>query len=92
ANQYFVGAINRVGKEAPWQIGEFYGKSYFCNPRGQIVAQASRSKDEVVVADLNLEEIEKVRATWQFYRDRRPDSYGDLTRVQTSGKIAGAAD
>jgi N-carbamoylputrescine amidase len=92
ANQYFVGAINRVGKEAPWQIGEFYGKSYFCNPRGQIVAQAGRTKDEVVVADLNLEEIEKVRATWQFYRDRRPDSYGDLTRIQTSGKIAGAAD
>jgi len=92
ANQYFVGAINRVGKEAPWQIGEFYGKSYFCNPRGQIVAQASRTKDEVVVADLDLEQIEKVRATWQFYRDRRPDSYGELTRVQTSGKIAGAAD
>jgi N-carbamoylputrescine amidase len=92
ANGYFVGAINRVGKEAPWQIGEFYGKSYFCNPRGQIVAQGSRTKDEVVVADLDLEEIEKVRATWQFYRDRRPDSYGDLTRVQTSGKIAGAAD
>ena len=62
-------------------IGEFYGKSYFCNPRGQIVAQASRTKDEVVVADLDLDEIEKVRATWQFYRDRRPDSYGDLTRV-----------
>jgi N-carbamoylputrescine amidase len=56
------------------------------------VAQAGRTKDEVVVADLNLEEIEKVRATWQFYRDRRPDSYGDLTRIQTSGKIAGAAD
>jgi len=92
ANQYFVGAINRVGKEAPWMIGEFYGKSYFCNPRGQIVAQASRTKDEVVVADLDLDEIEKVRATWQFYRDRRPDSYGDLTRVYTSGKIEGAAD
>ena len=40
ANGYFIGAINRVGVEAPWNIGEFYGQSYFCNPRGQIVAQA----------------------------------------------------
>ena len=52
ANGYFVGAINRVGKEAPWNIGEFYGKSYFCNPRGKIIAQASRDKDEVLVADI----------------------------------------
>lgn len=80
ANGYFVGAINRVGKEAPWNIGEFYGKSYFCNPRGKIIAQAGRDKDEVVVADLDLEEIDQVRATWQFFRDRRPDSYGDIAQ------------
>ncbi len=45
ANGYFVGAINRVGVEKPWSIGEFYGKSYFCTPRGKIIAQASRDKD-----------------------------------------------
>ena len=78
ANGYFVGAINRVGTEAPWNIGEFYGQSYFVNPRGQIIAQASRDKDELVVAELDLDMIEEVRRTWQFYRDRRPDSYGDL--------------
>ena len=78
ANGYFVGAINRVGPEKPWDVGEFYGKSYFCNPRGQIVAQASRDRDEVVVADLDLDEISEVRATWQFFRDRRPDAYGGL--------------
>ena len=78
ANGYFVGAINRVGYEQPWEIGEFYGKSYFCNPRGQIVAQASRDKDEVVVADLNLDDIRRVRDTWQFFRDRRPDTYKGL--------------
>ena len=55
ANQYFIGAINRVGDEKPWSIGEFYGKSYFCNPRGKIIAQASRDKDEVLVADLDLD-------------------------------------
>jgi N-carbamoylputrescine amidase len=80
ANGYFVGAINRVGHEAPWKIGEFYGKSYFVNPRGKIIAQASRGKDEVVVADLNLDLIEEVRGVWQFYRDRRPDQYGPLVQ------------
>src|SRR5512141_280345 len=75
ANGYFVGAINRVGHEQPWDIGEFYGKSYFCNPRGKIIAQASRDSDELVVADLDLDEILEVRNTWQFYRDRRPEIY-----------------
>jgi len=78
ANGYFVGAINRVGTEAPWNIGEFYGSSYFCSPRGKIIAQASRDKDELVVADLDLDEIREVRNVWQFYRDRRPDAYEDL--------------
>jgi beta-ureidopropionase len=78
ANGYFVGAINRVGREAPWNIGEFYGKSYFCTPRGKIIAQGSRNKDEIVVADLDLNMIAEVRNTWQFFRDRRPESYGPL--------------
>jgi N-carbamoylputrescine amidase len=80
ANGYFVGAINRVGTEAPWNIGEFYGQSYFADPRGQIIAQASRDKDEVLTTDLNLDLIAEVRKTWQFYRDRRPDMYGDLVK------------
>jgi len=78
ANGYFVGAINRVGIEKPWKIGEFYGQSYFCNPRGQFLATASRSKEELVVADMDLDQIAEVRAVWQFYRDRRPESYGAI--------------
>ena len=78
ANGYFVGAINRVGHEQPWDIGEFYGSSYFCDPKGRVVAQALRDRDEVVVADLDLEMIREVRNVWQFFRDRRPDSYGPL--------------
>ncbi len=78
ANGYFIGAINRVGYEAPWNIGEFYGQSYFCNPRGQIVAEAPRDKDALVVADLDLDMIREVRNTWQFFRDRRPESYEQL--------------
>jgi len=92
ANGYFVGAINRVGREAPWNIGEFYGKSYFCNPRGKIVAQASRNKDEVLIADLDLEEIDQVRSTWQFYRDRRPESYGEISRTLAAARAADAAN
>ena len=91
ANGYFVGAINRVGYEKPWNIGEFYGKSYFCNPRGKIVAQASRNKDELLVADLDLGMIQQVRNTWQFFRDRRPESYGPLT-AQSGRSSAAAAD
>lgn len=78
ANGYFVGAINRVGIEAPWNIGEFYGKSYFCTPRGKIIAQASRDKSELVVADLDMDMIKEVRETWQFFRDRRPDAYKQI--------------
>jgi len=78
ANGYFVGAINRVGMEAPWNIGEFYGQSYFCDPRGQIIAEGSRDRDELVVADLDMDKIREVRNTWQFFRDRRPDSYGPI--------------
>lgn len=78
ANGYFIGAINRVGHEQPWDIGEFYGQSYFCNPRGQLIAEAPRDRDALVVADLDLDMIRQVRNTWQFFRDRRPESYEPL--------------
>ena len=79
ANGYFLGAINRVGVEQPWAIGEFYGQSYVVDPRGQMVAMASRDRDELLVTDIDLDLIRTVRDTWQFYRDRRPDSYGAIT-------------
>ncbi len=79
ANAYFVGAINRPGMEGPWNIGEFYGTSYFADPRGQIVKEASRNNDEVLIADMDFDMIREVRNVWQFYRDRRPETYGDLT-------------
>ena len=80
ANGYFMACSNRVGTEAPWNIGKFYGSSYFVSPRGKLLAEASEDKDELVIADLDLDEIEDVRRTWQFYRDRRPESYGDLVK------------
>src|SRR5438445_1661039 len=51
ANGFFIGAINRVGTEAPWNIGEFYGQSYFSDPRGQFLATGKRDDDDIVVAD-----------------------------------------
>ena len=63
ANGCWIGAINRVGSEAPWNIGEFYGQSYFVNPRGQIEKIASRDKDELIVHDLDMELVRTVRNT-----------------------------
>ena len=78
ANGYFMAASNRVGTEAPWNIGEFYGTSYFVDPRGQFLATASKTEDELIVAEMDLDVIEEVRRTWQFYRDRRPETYDDM--------------
>lgn len=78
ANGYYVGAINRVGYEAPWNMGEFYGQSYLVDPRGNFVAVGSRDQDEVVIGDMNKALIREVRETWQFYRDRRPETYQQL--------------
>jgi len=80
ANGYFMAASNRVGTEAPWNIGKFYGTSYFCDPRGQILKEASEDKDELLVADLDLHLIDEVRKTWQFFRDRRPEAYEEITK------------
>lgn len=80
ANQYFVGASNRVGIEKPWNMGEFYGQSYFCDPRGQMLAVGSPDKDELVVANLDFDQILEVRKVWQFFRDRRPETYGELVQ------------
>lgn len=75
ANQYFIGAINRVGSEE-LEDTDYYGSSYFVDPRGQIVGgTASDTEDEVVLRDLDMSEIERARRQWAFYRDRRPELY-----------------
>jgi N-carbamoylputrescine amidase len=79
ANEYFVGTINRVGVE-PLGDNDFYGQSYFADPRGQVVGEtASDGEEEVIVRDLDMGLLTEVRDLWQFYRDRRPDSYDSLT-------------
>ncbi|AEW97207.1 MULTISPECIES: nitrilase-related carbon-nitrogen hydrolase [Streptomycetaceae] len=79
ANQYFVAAINRVGRE-PYGDNDFYGTSYFVDPRGEYVGTpASGTEEELLVRDLDFGLVESVRQQWAFYRDRRPEAYGDLT-------------
>ncbi len=78
ANGYFVGTINRVGIE-PLGDDDFYGQSYFCDPRGQVIGGVGSAHDEeLVIRDMDLDMVTQVRQTWQFYRDRRPEMYGDL--------------
>jgi N-carbamoylputrescine amidase len=78
ANEYFIGAINRVGTE-PYGDNDFYGSSYFVDPRGQFVGDpASDTEEELVIRDLDLDLIDEVRKQWAFYRDRRPDAYDEL--------------
>lgn len=81
ANGYFMGCINRVGEEKPWNLGRFYGTSYFVNPRGQIIAEASEFNDELLIAEFDLDMIDEVRSVWQFFRDRRPETYGPITEL-----------
>jgi N-carbamoylputrescine amidase len=80
ANIYYVGAINRVGIE-PLGENDFYGQSYFVDPEGKFVgAQGDAFKPELIVRDLDIKKLLEVRDRWAFYRDRRPDAYGDLVK------------
>ncbi|MFD7154530.1 nitrilase-related carbon-nitrogen hydrolase [Kribbella sp. NPDC059898] len=81
ANEYFIGAINRVGIESEFGDNDFYGTSYFVDPEGKFVGDVGHDHDpELIVRDLDLGLLDTVRDRWQFYRDRRPDAYGDLTK------------
>ena len=75
ANNIFIMRINRVGEE---EKQSFYGKSFCVNPLGELVATPAGSGDAVVFSDLNLDEVRETREIWTFFKDRRPDLYGEL--------------
>ena len=80
ANEYFVAAINRVGVEE-YGDNDFYGTSYFVDPEGKFVGEVGDAHNpELIVRDLDLDLLAAVRDRWQFYRDRRPDAYGELVQ------------
>src|SRR3546814_826742 len=81
ANGCFIGAVNRVGSEAPWNIGKFYGSSYVVDPRGNFLVEASEDSDELVTADMDMAKVREVHNLWQFRSEEQPEAYGTLTQV-----------
>jgi N-carbamoylputrescine amidase len=81
ANGIFVAAANRVGlEEAAGRAIEFWGGSFVCDPRGQVLASLDHESEAVLVVECDLGEVDTVRTHWPFFRDRRLDAYGGLTR------------
>lgn len=83
ANGVFVAAANRIGLEkyVPGTAGiEFWGASFIAGPQGEILAMASHDKEEIIMADVDLNLQENVRQNWPFFRDRRIDAFGDITK------------
>ncbi|MFB3787978.1 MAG: carbon-nitrogen hydrolase [bacterium] len=83
ANGVYVAAVNRTGHEIPGSGGagiEFWGHSFVAGPFGEIIAEASADREEILLADINPRQIEEVRRNWPFLRDRRIDLYGGITQ------------
>ena len=81
SNGVYVVAVNRVGHEGDKKAGiEFFGASFIADPYGRMLAEASRSKPEVLVAEIDDDKVETARQHWPFLRDRRIDSYGGITQ------------
>jgi N-carbamoylputrescine amidase len=79
ANGVFVAAVNRVGFEGTTESGlEFWGHSFICDPFGQILAEASADKEEILLAECDPGRVEEVRRNWPFLRDRRIDAYSPI--------------
>jgi beta-ureidopropionase len=80
-NIYYIGGVNRVGLDeggSPTQ--EYYGSSFFADPKGKIISQAGDKHDEIIYAEIDLRMMEDLRNTWGFFRDRRPDMYAALAQ------------
>jgi len=76
-NGIFTAAVNRVGREGELH---FWGGSFVADPFGEVIGRASRSKEEVLIATLDLSRIRKSQEGWRFLHNRRPQSYTDLVR------------
>jgi beta-ureidopropionase len=84
-NIYYVCGVNKVGVDVGGSTRNHFGSSLIANPRGEIIAQASDTGEDVVVADLDVSVIPELRAMWGYYRDRRPDAYAPLVEKPASG-------
>ncbi len=83
ANGVYVASVNRTGFEQPVKDQDgiiFWGSSFICDPQGVILKQASEDKEEILIAEINLNHIETIRRNWPFLRDRRIDAYEGITK------------
>lgn len=84
ANGLPIIAINRVGKELDNQKTidgiRFWGNSFVVGSQGEFIAQASHDKEEIIITEVDLEKSEEVRRIWPFLRDRRIETYSELSR------------
>lgn len=80
SNILYVCGLNRVGRDFGGSDRSWFGSSVIINPRGEILAQASDTKEEIIMADVDPGLIAEVRNFWNYYRDRRPEIYGDLAK------------
>jgi len=79
ANIMPVVASNRIGSESVKdQVNGFYGKSFICNRSGKIIAEASKDKEEIILAEIDTEENHLFRRNWGLFRDRRPELYKEI--------------
>jgi N-carbamoylputrescine amidase len=94
ANGVYVGGVNRVGFETgdirgnsvPGKGLEFWGGSFFCDPFGRVLAEASHDKEEILLGEVDLHQLEDIRRNWPFLRDRRIDAYAPITSRMLDGK------
>ena len=87
ANGVYVAVVNRVGHESGDIRGkvadgpglEFWGGSFFCDPFGRVLAEASHDKEEILIGQVDVKALEEIRRNWPFLRDRRIDAYAPIT-------------
>lgn len=78
ANIYYVCGVNKVGVDVGGSARNHFGNSMVVNPRGEILAEASDTREDIAIAEVDLSVIPELRTLWGYYRDRRPDKYGPL--------------
>ena len=86
--------VNRVGFETgdirgnsvPGKGLEFWGGSFFCDPFGRVLAEASHDREEILLGEVDLHQLEDIRRNWPFLRDRRIDAYAPITSRMGDGK------
>jgi len=90
ANVFYVCGVNKVGVDVGGSKRDHHGNSMILSPKGEVMAEASATEDDIALADLDLAALPSLRKLWGYYRDRRPDKYGPVV-AEPAGAIHPAA-